>query len=172
MKQLCGTKCLDILNLTRGKVCEGKASMISVRCHKLARTTDIQNWDRAMTHDTRPSRNLLQHKQHLCKISKILLCHTKCKKIINSPNYSPYIETSMLVECWRPNWQTLRLTVHLKVRTVHVKNIPDDKNLNILTLPSPVQKLEVQVASKLLAPRFSLLHCETRRTFHSPRTTK
>jgi hypothetical protein len=94
MKPLCGTKHLDILNLTRGKVCVGKASMISVRCHKLARTTDIQNGYRARTHDTRPSLNLLQHKQHLCKIWKILLCHSKCKQIINSSNYFPYINTS------------------------------------------------------------------------------
>ena len=43
MKLLCGTKRLDILNLAKQNVCVGKAGMISVRCHKLAKTTDIQN---------------------------------------------------------------------------------------------------------------------------------
>jgi hypothetical protein len=91
----CGTKCSNILTLmATEKVCVGKTGMISIRWHKLAEKTYIQKWDKARTHDIRPSLDLLQHKQHLCKFWEILLCHTKCKKTINSSSYPSYIKIS------------------------------------------------------------------------------
>ena len=76
----------------------------------------------------------------------------------------------MLVICCLPTRQTLTLTTYLKVRTVHTKNIPDDKHLHSLTLPTPVQKFDIQMESMLAAPQFSSLGCKASQTSHSPVT--
>ena len=47
----------------------------------------------------------------------------------------------MLAVCCVPTGQTLTLTTYMNVRTVHIKNIPDDKQLHRLPLPTPVQIL-------------------------------
>jgi hypothetical protein len=78
----------------------------------------------------------------------------------------------MLAVCCVPTRQTLTLTTYLKVRIVHMKNIPDDKHLHSLILPTPVQKLEVHMEFMLAAPHFSSLGCETGQTFHSRTTHK
>ena len=50
------------------------------------------------------------------------------------------------------------------------KNIPDDKHLHRLPLPTPVQKFDVQMESMLASPHFSSLGCKTSRTSPSPVT--
>ena len=71
-----------------------------------------------------------------------------------------------------PTGQTLTLTTYLKVRTVHMKNIPDDKHLYSLTLRTPVQMFDVQMESMLAAPHFSSFGCKTSQTAHSPVTNE
>jgi hypothetical protein len=51
-----------------------------------------------------------------------------------------------------------------------MKNIPDDKHLHSLTLPTAVQKIDIQMESMLPAPHFSTLGSKTGRTSPSPVT--